>query len=418
MLLSSGLARSALRISSGTLRLRGSDAIIGCPTPDASCRQLVARVDERSEMRIDGTVGLRGGLVAPAIGPLVVRIDGENLEWSSPGVVTITFSPRRLVLEGTGEKLRLAGELNFVNGRYYQNFDVLRDVAIQPRAVESEPAFWQGVPVLEKMELDVLGTASGPLFVKNNLADLNLSMASLHVTGTLAEPILDGTVYVDPGGRFNLPLLRGEFTSESGTITFEEHARFPDHTPRLDIHAGTDWQDRYDQLHHINLVVRGTYREPDLDLNSTDGWDKSRVLVALLTGSTPDEIRRGATDQGGRPTAGSPSDGTFKTLTGQMLRPIENPLLEVTRFDVVRLELGYDSVYIKLCPYNRRAFKLCATGDVGFVSTTRYDARGELKLMDSLSLVGSVEHIEFGVDTSEDVVTRGRLQLTLRYPLF
>ena len=54
-------------------------------------------------------------------------------------------------------------------------------------AVESEPAFWQGVPVLEKMELDVLGTASGPLFVKNNLADLNLSMASLHVTGTLAE---------------------------------------------------------------------------------------------------------------------------------------------------------------------------------------------------------------------------------------
>ena len=358
-----------------------------------------------------------GTLLSPKLTRIALRIDGDNLEWGSPGVFSVTVSPH-VLLTGSGEALKLSGQLNLVTGRYYQNFDV-KDLVIQPRSIEHDPPFYKGIPLFEDMELELLASSSGPLFIKDNLADLNVSIPSLEITGTLGDPTLGGTVYVEPGGRFSIPFLRSEFISEQGTITFEEEQSFPENTPRLEIRAGSDVTDRYDQIHHLNLVVRGTYREPDLDLSSNDGWDKAQTLYYLVTGGTPDDFRRAANEPAANSRGGTGvNDGYLKVVTGRALQPIENPLLEVTRFDVVRLELGYDSVYIKLCPYNRAALKLCGTGDVGFVSSTRYDARGELKLSDYFSIVGSAEHLEHGVDTSEDVLNRFKLQLSLRRPLF
>ena len=194
---------------------------------------------------------------------------------------------------------------------------------------------------------------------------------------------------------------------------------FPNKTPRLDIRASTDWLDRYDQIHHINLVVRGTYKEPELDLSSTDGWDKNQVLVAMATGGTPDQLRRAVTEPARPGTGGSTlSDGLPKSLSGMFLKNVEDPLKQAIGFDLVRLELGYDSVLIKLCYINKPSYRLCGSGDVGFVSTSRYDARLELKLTDYVWVGGGVERVEHGVDTTEDVVNRARLQLSLRYPLY
>jgi len=225
-------------------------------------------------------------------------------------------------------------------------------------------------------------------------------------------------VFVEAGGTFSIPLLRGEFVSEPGSITFEPDKEFPGKTPRLEIRASTDWPDRNDQIHHINLTVTGTYKEPNLDLSSTDGWDKNQVLAAMVTGGTPDQLRRAITEPARTPGAATISDGLAKTGTGLLMRPIEDPLKQAIGLDLVRIELGYDSVLIKLCPVNKPTYRICGVGDVGFVSTTRYDARVELKLTDILTVGGGVERIEHGLDTAEDVVTRGKLQLVLRYPIF
>ena len=85
---------------------------------------------------------------------------------------------------------------------------------------------------------------------------------------------------------------------------------------------------------------------------------------------------------------------------------------------MVRLELGTDSVLIKLCPWTLPYFRLCGTGDVGFVSSNRYEANGELKLTNYLSLTGTGERIQYGLDTAQDVVSRLRFQLTLKAPIY
>jgi hypothetical protein len=410
-----------LRLPSGTVALHDWDVLVGCPqgTPEGTnCRSVIARVDDTGDLRVDGGIGLKGSVFAPQLRSIALRIDGENLEWGSAGVFSLGLSPH-VDLTGTGDQLRLAGRLDLVTGRYYQNFDV-KGLVFRPRTVETEPPFYEGYPLLEDLELDVVAGSTGPLLIRDNLADLNVTLPRLHITGTLASPTLSGSINVEPGGRFAIPFLRAEFLSDRGEIAFERHKTFPTETPRLDLHASADWTDRYDQIHHIILNVRGTYREPDLDLSSTDGWDKARVLTALFMGGTTDDLRRAAQESAtgaGHGPSGI-SDGALKSLSGQLLGQIEDPLQAVTRFDLVRLELGYDSVLIKLCWLNRPAVKVCGTGDVGFVSTSRYDGRAEFKISDTLSFIGSLERIQHDVDTIQDDLTRGRLQLTLKHPIY
>jgi hypothetical protein len=292
---------------------------------------------------------------------------------------------------------------------------------VRPRAVETEPPFYQGVPILENLRLNVRVASSGPLSIKNNIATVQVAVPKLIVLGTLANPSLDGSIVVEEGGTFKPPLQRAEFVTDRGSINFQGTKQFPDETPIFDLNAWSDWSDRYEQLHHITLQVTGTYREAYIDLRSpADGWDKSQVLSALLTGGAPDDLRRSfqqtptSISAGPRP-AQSGSNALLQTASGELFGTlIEDPLKNVFGLDVLRVEIGY----VRLCKYNRRLFKLCGTGEGQLSPTSRYDVRSELKLSDDLAAVGALERIERGIERAEEVITRGKLQLRLKLPIY
>ncbi len=403
-----------LRITEGTLRFEGSDLIVGCAPDrhDARCRTLLAKVDETGDLRVDGWIGLPSF----QIGRLALHFAGDNLDWAKPGVLSLTVAPK-LDLTGDANGLHLAGTMTLVSGRYQQEWEV-KNLVPRARTAETEPPFFVGLRLLEQLQLDLTLVSAGSLTIKNNFADLSVSLPRLVIQGTLLHPTVGGTAFVEEGGLFHIPFLRTEFVSEKGALTFDLDRTFPDQTPTLNLRAGSDFLDRYEQLHRIQLVFTGTLSEPNLDLFSTDGWNRTQCLVALSTGGTTDDLRRSTQDDPTKPVSGGGFDGLAKSLSGDLLGSvIEDPLKRVFRLDVARVELGSGSVMVKLCLFNTRYVKMCGTADKGFVSSSRYSGYGELKLSDLFSMAASVEHIEHGIETTEDILTRGRLQLVLKHPI-
>jgi hypothetical protein len=242
-----------------------------------------------------------------------------------------------------------------------------------------------------------------------------VSVSKLRIGGTLSQPTLAGTVAIDEGGAFRIPLLRADFVTDRSVISFEADKHFPGDTPRLDINAASDWTDRYEQLHHIKLRIYGTYSEPNLELSSNDGWDRNQVLSALATGGAPDDLRRSfQTDPTVvRPTSSTPT--IVQTASSDLFFNFaEDPLKNVFKLEFLRIEIGY----VKACYYNRREFKLCGTGEGQLAPTSNLDARAELKLSDDVGAFLSAQHLENSIERSTEVINRLRLQLRWRLQLY
>jgi hypothetical protein len=413
-----------IQLRQGTITLRDNELVLGCLAPDApiGCEPVAARIDEHGDLKMNGLLRFAG----LSLDHLTVHVDGDAIDWGSGQIYSLSLSPK-VDLVGTHlsqpwtpkgkTQLRLQGEVYLVSGTYRQDYDVLRDWVIRPRAVETAPPFYEGIPLLENMALNITASSSGPLSIRNNLAPsgLQVSVSKLRIGGTLTQPTLAGTVSIDEGGAFRIPLLRADFITDRSLISFEANKHFPGETPRLDINASSDWTDRYEQLHHIKLRIFGTYTEPNLELSSNDGWDRNQVLSALATGSSPDDLRRSfQTD----PTVARPASSTptiVQTASSDLFFNFaEDPLKNVFKLEFLRIELGY----VKACYYNRREFKLCGTGEGQLAPTSNLDARAELKLSDDVGAFLSAQHLENSIERSTEVINRLRLQLRWRLQLY
>jgi hypothetical protein len=269
------------------------------------------------------------------------------------------------------------------------------------------------------MQLKVLAQSVGPLVVKNNIAELQLG-ARLEISGTLSEPHLDGAINVEEGGRITIPLTRIPFETQQGQVRFDGDKKLPDETPTIELLASGVFYDRLDIAHTIMLSIRGKVREPQIDTWSQDGWDRAQVLSAILVGQTPDEIRRIAqgTPSGTASTSGSAGDYLAKTVTGATFgQMLGEPLRQQTGLDTVAIEFGAGSVDLKACKRFGRNVKTCGQGELGFGGSSRIGGSLEFRLSDTLSGVGRIDYLTRGVDTLQDSVTPGRLELKLRLPL-
>jgi hypothetical protein len=410
--------------------------VLGCPAQGApqGCQAIAAQIDEHGDLKMNGVLGF----VGMSLDRLAVRVDGDSIDWGSGQIYSLSLSPKvellgtHLTASPTGDdrrpakgkqdkpkpQLRLRGDVYLVSGTYRQDYDVLRDWVIRPRAVETDPPFYEGIPLLEKMQLDINASSSGPLSIRNNLAPsgLQVSVSKLHIGGTLDQPTLAGAVSIDEGGAFRVPLLRADFVTDRSLISFEANKNFPTDTPRLDINASSDWTDRYEQLHHIKLRIYGTYREPNLELSSNDGWDRNQVLSALATGGSPDDLRRSfQSDPTVTRSTSSSTPTIVQTASSDLLFNFaEDPLKNVFKLEFLRIEIGY----VKACYYNRREFKLCGTGEGQLAPTSNLDARAELKLSDDVGAFLSAQHLENSIERSTEVINRLRLQLRWRLQLY
>ena len=404
-----------LGIRSGTLKFTNSDIVLGCPRSRGvpGCKSIAGSIDG-NPLSVDGTVTVGG---PTAFRALDLRLDGTELRQASEEYA-ITFSPH-VSIQGDGERLRAEGTIDINEGRYFQNFDFINQVILKPRTVEKQVPFWTGITRLETMSLQVHAQSTGPMYIKNNVADIQMQ-TQLDISGTLSEPRLNGNIHVEEGGRFTIPGFRVAFDSDAGNILFDPDKKLPDQTPTLDVGGNGLFIDEDDNSHKLFLRLIGTISNLQLKLWSQEGWDQVTVLSVLFTGKTPEQIRRGlgASDAPGRQGGASASEGAIKTLTGYGVgQVVADPLQRWLKLDSSSVEFGPSSFDVRFCKRFSRHFKTCGYGEVGFTTSSKVEGSLQLRVSDWVSAAGKVEYLNQGIDTSQDSLTRGRLELKLQIPL-
>ncbi|MCU1282775.1 MAG: hypothetical protein JWM53_6321, partial [bacterium] len=369
-------------LNGGTIAFDNFDIAIGCPRSGqkrAGCASLYGKInDDQILDHIDGRVSFGEGL---SLRNLDISVDGTEIAYSQPGW-SAKFSPK-VELVGNGNQLTLRGNIDIVEGRYYQNFDLAGMIFTPKRTHEVSEPLWQGVPLLETMRLNLRAQSRGTLYVKNNIADLPLT-AALDVSGTLSEPRLDGQIIIGEGGHITPPGFRYSFDTDQGQVRFEAEKKIPDETPTIDLSASTTYTDNSEQQHTLRLMLTGTALSPRLDLTSLEGWSRSAVLQVLLVGQTPDEQRRitqGGSTAGG--TGGSATDTIAKTVTGATVgQIISDPLKRQIGLDVVNVQFGGSSFQLDACKRLGRVFKACGQGEIGFTGASKFGGSIELRISD------------------------------------
>jgi len=132
-----------------------------------------------------------------------------------------------LGLTGDLERMLLQGNVTVNRALYYKDFDFARTIVerlLESRGLIPEvAASWQ-----DRVNLDVDLVTGDPqgapetLSVKNNIADVTGS-AEIHLTGTLAKPVILGLVTIDEGGKVRFQ--DNDYTVVRGTINFQNPFR-------------------------------------------------------------------------------------------------------------------------------------------------------------------------------------------------
>jgi hypothetical protein len=287
-----------------------------------------------------------------------VELDADKVPYRKPGVLDLNLSASNvsLRLPRADAAWQARGNVRIVNGAYTRNF-VLTD-AIKPAPETAAPVkpFWDEYPSIGDADLD-LTLEIGKFAVDNNIAKIDLGSRRLLITGSPRDPRLSGAIAVQTG-EFKMTGVRAKFTRTSGSIDFAENDKATN--PTLNITSDApDYVDLTGQAHTISLTVFGTLEQPQWDLRTSTGYDKSQTLALLLLGRNPEQLRRslGDTSIGTDPTRGELStnptggvgDQLVKDLAGDWVGDlIGNQLTRFTGLDVMRFEVGFGSIGIHL----------------------------------------------------------------------
>jgi len=143
-------------------------------------------------------VSLRPKLV---LGKVDLPLEGVRLVYRSPGLEIDDLSFTLDLIGDLHNSLSLGGDVRLVSGRYIQDFNV-RNLMLTPRINESDSRpFWEGVPLLENLGLNLrVRTLGDGFMVQNNLATEIYLQVDLLVGGTLSSPTLAGTCGPPTGG--------------------------------------------------------------------------------------------------------------------------------------------------------------------------------------------------------------------------
>lgn len=131
---------------------------------------------------------------------------------------------------------------------------------------------------LSSTQLNLAVSADETLRVSNNLADLR-GTADLVLRGSLARPVVFGTVELDPNGR--LVYSGNEYELERGLLTFANPYRLE---PVIDLVAQTDLRE-YD----VTLSLSGTPDRLNVDFVSDPPLAQLEVMALLTGGARPDD---------------------------------------------------------------------------------------------------------------------------------
>lgn len=354
-----------------------------------------------------------------------VRIRGVNLSLRVPGQYEAEVSGD-VRLTGEGKRFKVAGQVDLVDARYVQKFDVT-ELVIQPRTSEEREPPWAGVPAIENMQLELHVASTGAAMIKNNIAEIELEVA-LDVTGSPSAPRLHGDVRT-LGGRFHIPLMLGEYTVDRGSVVFSRAK--PILEAKVDLAGETLVEDIGGAEHTIRLTLAGTLASVQAAFSSTSGLDQGQIVALLSTGRTTEQIRaeargdefgseggEGGTGAGG--PRGSAVDESLKQISGDLFNQLAvvDPFAKAFRLDTARIGVGARTVEFLGCyRIGGRRVEACGEASLYTIGGSRTEERLTLRLDNHFSVEAKGEQITQGEDTQEEDLSRLRLQLLSRWVL-
>ena len=338
---------------------------------------LLASIDgEGSVSNITGNVELRDGELAN----LRVSLDADNIPFRVPGTLDLVVSARDVSLEKASDiaNLEVRGKVSIIDGAYLRDFALTDQIRSIGRVTAPVKPFWEEYPTLGNADLRL--TLDVRRFqVKNNIATIDLVGPLIEITNTPRDPRMSGSIRVDRG-EFRIPGTRARFTRTSGTIDFAENVKAGD--PQLNVVSDApDYRDLSGQEHLITLQITGSLSNPSWDLKTSTGYNKSQTLSLLVLGRNQESLRRSLGDQslGGDPTRVDPStnpstgfaDQIVKDLAGDWVSGLLGDSLgKLSGFDVLRLEIGFGSIGLKLERKLTENMRLIADGEKTIRGTT------------------------------------------------
>jgi hypothetical protein len=389
-------------------------------------------VDDQGVLVI-GASGVRAGrvefksLVPFEAGAFDLPLHGERITYRSPGVFEVDDLALDLDLNGNMQDgFELAGEVRLVSGRYVQNFN-MKDLVISPRVNESTVRpFYEGVPLLEGLALDLsVRTVGEGFIVRNNLAPEIRVDIHLHVGGTLSAPQLAGDVR-PMDGRFNIPFMRGDFdlVPNVNHVTFIATKSIADgDTPELRLEATNLVTDANGNEHNVRMRISGPLREARIDLSTDGGLDRNQAAMLLITGRTASDSQRVSTQS---PTVGA-NAAAMGDVGGQITRDavdqLMQPYIDSTFYRLtglnLRLTVGSDGFQGRVRKRISRRLNLQADYLQGFYGNSRWTAQGDVWLADYVTLGGRLEQIrtsaQLGVPETQPI--NGVLEFRLDYAI-
>ena len=115
------------------------------------------------------------------------------------------------------------------------------------------------------------------------------------------------------------------------------------------------------------------------------------------------------------PGAAAAADQALKTITSDFMSLlVEDPLKNVLKLDLARLEFGTESIEVRLGWRLGRHVKLLGSHELGILGDSHTDGKAELKISDNLLVVPEVERLVRGQQTEQETILRGKAQLKLR----
>jgi translocation and assembly module TamB len=294
----------------------GSLSLSGFPVPIDDIDVLV-NVGER-QIRLERASARVGGGRVTATGTLPVSgldfgtasavitardlhlpiIDGVKMTVDAD--LTASWTAR--LMQETGNIPRVVGDVRLVSFEYTRPFQVEADISsLADRARRTSFELYD--PSQDVVDFEVRIHAPRPLFIRNNLADMKLTLDSpvLTLSGSNQRVGLRGALRVQPGGRVRL--RANEFEVRDGLIRFDDMTRI---APNIDVTAVTEYR-RYSGgaeattaagvsaaraggQWRIQMHAHGDADSLRLDLTSQPALSQEDIILLLTLGVTRAEL--------------------------------------------------------------------------------------------------------------------------------
>jgi autotransporter translocation and assembly factor TamB len=355
-----------------------------------------------------------------------------GMKYRIPKILELEFNADDIHLHGTSQQLALDGTINVADGRYTQEFNVVNQFINPVRTSERTAPFWQGVPVLERLRLNMTINTNGLFAIQNNIAQETTLSGHVSISGTPADPRLGGNIKVEQGV-LKIPFAgraRFEVEPNGGNITFNSYQPIADGA-RVSLIAHAPYIDREERQYEITLRIEGPLNRLVIDLTTNTGMNFAQTVILISTNRTEETLRQQArgdssnaardTSSGSSAAAGgqglaSETDQLIKGVAGDALGVfIEDPLKRTFNIDCVRLEVGTESAQIYVCKRIARGVKLDGDIEYGYQgNATRYRTGVTARVNNYMSLVFDYE-TRNDVTTSNEQTGSTRMELKFRW---